>query len=140
MEVKIKLINAEAKMPIQATPGSAGLDVYAPKDYWIPQGKWVKIDLGFALEPPPGWCALIMGRSGLMKTKGIIGQLGLIDGDYRGEVGIVMMNHGVNHCLIKKGQRMGQLVLIPKPHITLRQVTQLGSTARGSQGFGSTGK
>jgi len=127
-------------MPVPMTPGSAGLDVYVPEDYWIPQGKWVRVNLGLALEPPVGWCTLIMGRSGLMKAKGIVGQLGLIDSDYRGEIGMVLMNHGTNHCLIKKGQRIGQLLLLPKPAFTLRKVIELSNTERGNKGFGSTGK
>ena len=140
MELKIKLLSAEAKMPVRMTPGSAGLDVFIPEDYWIPQGKWARVNLELALEPPEGWCALIMGRSGLMKAKGIVGQLGLIDSDYRGEIGMVIMNHGPNHCLLKKGQRVGQLLLIPKPMFTLRKVMKLSDTERGSKGFGSTGK
>jgi len=75
-----------------------------------------------------------------MKAKGIVGQLGLIDSDYRGEIGMVLMNHGPNHCLIKKGQRIGQLLLIPKPIFALRRVMKLNDTERGSKGFGSTGK
>jgi len=140
MELKIKLLSAEAKMPVRMTPGSAGLDVFIPEDCWILQGKWTRVNLELALEPPEGWCTLIMGRSGLMKSKGIVGQLGLIDSDYRGEIGMVLMNHGPNHCLIKKGQRVGQLLLIPSPMFTLRRVMNLSDTERGSKGFGSTGK
>ena len=139
MELKIKLLSTKAKMPVRMTPGSAGLDVFTPEDYQIAPGKWAKVDLAIALEPPEGWCTLIMGRSGLKKTKGVVGQLGLIDGDYRGEIGMIIMNHGPNPCLIKKGQRIGQLLLIPKPTFTLREVTRLSDTERGSKGFGSTG-
>jgi len=140
MEVKIKLTHAGAKMPTRATAGAAGWDVYANEDRWISGGLWAKISLGFALEIPDGWCALLIGRSGLMAQYGVGGQLGLIDSDYRGVVSITVVNMGLERYYVRKGHRIGQLLFMPNPQVKLTQVQTLGVTARGTKGFGSTGK
>jgi len=140
MEVKIKKLNAWAKMPTRATEGAAGWDVYAIEDKWIPVGLWAKINLGFAIEIPEGWCALILGRSGLLKDKGIAGQPGLIDHDYRGEVGISLANISATRYHVRKGYRIGQILFVTNPKLTLRETKELSTTKRGTSGFGSTGQ
>ena len=140
MEVKIRLTNAKTKMPTRATAGAAGWDVYAIEDKWIPAGLWIKINLGFALEIPKGWCALMIGRSGLLKDKGIAGQVGLIDHDYRGEIGIMLINLSAERYHIRKGHRIGQLLFMQNPEIRLKETKELMTTSRGTGGFGSTGQ
>jgi len=140
MEVKVKLTNAWAKMPTRATAGAAGWDVYAIEEKWIPAGLWIKINLGFAMEIPEGWCALLMGRSGLLRDKGIAGQPGLIDHDYRGEVGIILANLSNTRYYVRKGQRIGQLLFVSNLQVVLKSEKELSVTSRGSNGFGSTGQ
>jgi len=140
MEVKVKLINAWAKMPTRATAGAAGWDVYAIEDKWIPAGLWAKINLGFAIEIPEGWCALLLGRSGLLKDRGIAGQPGLIDHDYRGEIGINIVNLSATQYHVRKGHHIGQLLFVSNPKLTLRKAQELSTTNRGTSGFGSTGQ
>jgi len=140
MEVKIKLTNAKTKMPARATEGAAGWDVFAIEDKWIPAGLWAKINLGFALEIPKRWCALLLGRSGLLKDRGIAGQPGLIDHDYRGEIGIILTNLSAVQFHIRKGHRIGQLLFVPNPEVRLKETKELSTTNRGTGGFGSTGQ
>jgi len=127
-------------MPTRATAGAAGWDVYAIEDKWIPAGLWIKINLGFALEIPKGWCALMIGRSGLLKDKGIAGQVGLIDHDYRGEIGIMLINLSAERYHIRKGHRIGQLLFMQNPEIRLKETKELLTTSRATGGFGSTGQ
>ena len=140
MEVKIKLTDVKTKMPTRATAGAAGWDVYAIEDKWIPAGLWAKINLGFALEIPKGWCALLLGRSGLLKDKGIAGQPGLIDHDYRGELGIILTNLSAEQFHVKKGHRIGQLLFVHNPELRFKETKELSTTVRGTSGFGSTGQ
>jgi len=138
--VKVKLTHAGAKMPTRATAGAAGWDVYANEDKWVSGGLWTKVNLGFALEIPEGWCAMLIGRSGLLANNGISGQLGLIDNDYRGVISMTLVNMGLERYHIQKGHRIGQLLFTPNSQIKLKQVEALSATARGAKGFGSTGK
>jgi len=140
MEVKVKVLNKEGKMPTQGTSGSAGWDVYASESYNLAAGEWTKINLGIGLEMPSHLCALLVKRSGMAAKQGVCGQEGLIDSDYRGELGMTFVNHGTQEYHIQAGDRVGQLLFIPKLNIYLRSTTKLQDTARGKCGFGSTGK
>ena len=140
MEVKVKILGKNGRLPTQGTQGLAGWDVYASENYELAAGEWKKINLGIALEIPPQLCALLVKRSGMAAKHGVFGQEGLIDSDYRGEVGITLANHGNQSYHVQKGDRIGQLLFLPKISVYLRPVVTLQNTTRGKQGFGSTGK
>jgi len=143
MEVKIKVLGKNGKLPTQGTKGSAGWDVYASENCELAAGEWKKINLGIALEMPSQLCALLVKRSGMAAKQGVCGQEGLIDSDYRGEIGMTLVNH-VNHgnqsYYVQIGDRIGQLLFLPKVNVYLRPTVILQDTARGKCGFGSTGK
>jgi len=140
MDVKVKLLNRYAKQPTRATSGSAGWDVYASESCEIPAGGWKKINLGIALEMPSRLCALLVKRSGMAGKQGICGQEGLIDSDYRGEVGMTIKNNGDQVYIIQTGDRIGQLLFLPNIQVQMQVVKELQNTSRGKQGFGSTGR
>jgi len=140
MEVKVKLLNEYAKQPTRATSGSAGWDVYASEGCEIPAKGWKKINLGIALEMPSQLCALLVKRSGMAAKQGVCGQEGLIDSDYRGEIGMTIKNNGDQDYTIQTGDRIGQLLFLPNIQAQVRVVGILQNTSRGKQGFGSTGR
>jgi len=140
MEVKVKLLNKNARQPTKATGGSTGWDVYASECHKIPSRGWKKINLGIALEMPSHLCALLVKRSGMAAKQGVCGQEGLIDSDYRGEIGMTIKNNGDQEYIIQTGDRIGQLLFLPNIQVQIRLVDSLQKTSRGIQGFGSTGR
>lgn len=130
-------------MPAYATPGSAGMDIYAAveNDFIIQSGETVLIPTGFSIELPIGYEAQIRPRSGLAikHSVGIMNSPGTIDSDYRGEIKIIVTNFGKNEFVIKRGDRIAQMVIAKYERIEWVEVQQLSGTSRGSGGFGSTG-
>lgn len=140
MEVKIQII-ADGKMPTRATDGSAGYDVYARCQTAVKSSERVIIPLGFAIEVPKGYCAKILPRSsiGLKTSIRMANSVGIIDSDYRGEVGFIAEAKTGGYELVKKGERVGQMLIEKVEETELVQVDELTSTERGTGGFGSTG-
>lgn len=136
---------ADLPLPAQATAGSAGLDLMAavPEDapVCLAPGAWAAIPTGLALALPQGWEAQVRPRSGLALKFGvtILNAPGTIDADYRGEVLVLLINHGPTPFEVSRGLRVAQMVVAPVPHIKLEEIGELGETARGAGGFGSTG-
>lgn len=140
--VKFKKLHADAKLPTYATTGSAGMDLYACNDEPIvlwPGADAVLIPTGLAMELPSGYEAQIRPRSGLsLKGIAVANSPGTVDEDYRGEVKVIMRNHG--HTFhIHKGDKIAQMVVSPVVQADVEEVTELTDTLRGSGGFGSTG-
>lgn len=133
------MLNPKAKLPTRAHPEDSGFDLYA-MDHWqiAPMGH-VKIPLGIALEPPPGYEVQLRGRSGLA-GKGILAHHGTIDNNYRGEVAVHLYNHNGAVYQIAAGDRVCQIVIKPVPPIEIEQADSLTETDRGEKGFGSTGR
>jgi len=140
MEVKVALVKGSGKLPTKGTPGSAGWDVYASEGCVLAPGEWKKVDLGIRLEMPSHLCALLIKRSGMAATFGVCGQEGLIDSDYRGIVGMTLVNHSNQPYHVRVGERIGQLLFLPRVHLQLCRARTLQPTQRGVHGFGSTGK
>ena len=140
MEIKIKILSKNGRLPTQGTKGSAGWDVYSSENCELTPGGWKKINLGIALEMPSHLCALLVKRSGMAARQGVCGQEGLIDSDYRGEVGMTLVNHGSQSYHVQVGDRIGQLLFLPRVNVYLQPVVTLQDTTRGKHGFGSTGK
>lgn len=135
MEIKIIDFGAE-HMPARMHPNDAGADVYAPKTYRVAACSVQKIPLGFGLELPDGVAGYVFPRSSL-SAHGIVCELPPIDSGYRGEIHAIVTNNTDTPYLIKKGDRIGQLVLMPvlTPSFVLEK-----SPERGAGAFGSTGK
>jgi len=140
MEVKVKILSKNGKLPTRGTSGSAGWDVYASETCELAAGGWKKINLGIGLEMPLHLCAMLVKRSGMAAKQGVCGQEGLIDSDYRGELGMTIINNGDQVYRVQAGDRIGQLLFLPKVHVYLQLVETLQNTSRGTHGFGSTGK
>jgi dUTP pyrophosphatase len=129
--------------PERATVHAAGFDLRACVDapVVIPPGGRALVPTGWAVAIPPGYEGQVRPRSGLALHKGVSlpNAPGTIDADYRGEIGVIMINHGDAPFLIDRGERIAQLVICRLPDVTVEIVDELPATARGAGGFGSTG-
>lgn len=126
-------------IPSRATDGSAGYDLCSADDLMIYPGEHCVIPTGFAWGFKPGICGQIWPRSGMAAGYGIDVLAGLIDPDYRGQIGVVLINHGTDVFKVKKGDRIAQMVLVPFYAFGLSE-GELAETERGDGGFGSTGQ
>ncbi|AKQ41401.1 deoxyuridine 5'-triphosphate nucleotidohydrolase [Aurantiacibacter atlanticus] len=128
-------------LPSYATSGAAGMDVLSAEDVTITPGMRYPVETGFALAIPQGYEIQVRPRSGLALKHGITlpNTPGTIDSDYRGELKILLINHGDADFPIARGDRIAQLVLAPVTLAVWGEVGELDDTARGSGGFGSTG-
>lgn len=129
-------------LPAYATAGAAGMDIVAAEDCMLAPGARHAVSTGFALAIPAGYEVQVRPRSGLAIKHGItcLNTPGTIDSDYRGEVKVILVNLGQEPFAIGRGERIAQLVPAPVLRATLDEVTSLDETARGSGGFGSTGR
>jgi|SRR5512139_3014852 dUTP pyrophosphatase len=128
-------------LPAYATPGAAGMDVLAAEDVTLAPGARHAVATGFAVAIPEGYEIQVRPRSGLALKHGIsvANAPGTVDSDYRGELKVILINHGGEPFPIHRGDRVAQLVLAPVVQAAWEQVAELDDTARGSGGFGSTG-
>ena len=132
-------------LPAYQTDASAGLDLVAAFDVDAPHslapGDRVLVPTGLAIALPPGTEAQIRPRSGLALKHGVtvLNSPGTIDADYRGEIGVILINHGHEPFVIHRGDRIAQMVIAPVSHAQFVPVDDLDETARGRGGFGSTG-
>ncbi len=132
-------------LPSYQSQDAAGLDVVAG----VPEGAPVEllpgaralIPTGFVLELPKGYEAQVRPRSGLALKHGVTlaNSPGTIDSDYRGELMVILINHGAEPFVVRRGDRIAQLVIAPVAHVEIVAADTLGATARGQGGFGSTG-
>ena len=129
-------------LPAYATPGAAGMDVVAAETLTLEPGKRAAVATGFAIAIPPGYEVQVRPRSGLAAKHGVtvLNSPGTIDADYRGEISVILINHGAAAFTILRGERIAQMVIAPVLQAQLVQVTTLSATDRGSGGFGSTGR
>lgn len=139
--VKIMQMNEHAICPTYQTKGAAGVDVHSVSELTILPGKTALVQTGIALGIPEGYEAQVRPRSGLAFKYGVtvLNSPGTIDSDYRGEVKVILINHGDQEFIIRRGDRIAQLVFCPVNHATFID-SKLDETERGSGGFGSTGK
>nr|WP_211271725.1 dUTP diphosphatase [Caryophanon latum] len=141
MELRIKRMHEDAKLPLQARAGDAGMDLFSSEDTIIPARKWALVKTGIQLELPVGTEGQVRPRSGLALKHGItvLNSPGTIDEGYRGEVGVVLMNHSDVDFVVEKHMRIAQLVVQLVPTVNVVEVVELSETERGEQGFGSSG-
>lgn len=143
MELRVQRVREEARLPSRAHEGDAGLDLYAAEPATIEPGERATVATGVAVEIPPGHAGLVLPRSGLAARHGIAlaNAPGLIDSGYRGEVKVLLLNTDRTEPFeISPGDRIAQLVLSPIADADPVEVSQLAATARGGNGFGSSGR
>ncbi|MFT6473616.1 dUTP diphosphatase [Qipengyuania profunda] len=128
-------------LPAYTTSGAAGMDVLAAEDCVIAPGQRHAVATGLAVAIPQGYEIQVRPRSGLALKHGITvpNTPGTIDSDYRGELKVILINHGAGDFTIQRGDRIAQLVLAPVTQAAWEEVGELDTTTRGAGGFGSTG-
>lgn len=133
-------------LPAYQSVDAAGMDllaaVPAETPLILPPGKYAMVPTGLTIALPPGFEAQVRPRSGLAAKHGItvLNSPGTVDADYRGEINVLLINHGEAPFPIRRGERIAQMVIAPVTQAQLVAVTELSTTDRGSGGFGSTGR
>jgi dUTP pyrophosphatase len=141
MQVTFKRLDPELPVPSPANIGDAAVDLHTRVELLIPPGKWAKTPTGLVVAIPPGWAGLVLPRSGHADRLGVglVNSPGLIDSGYRGEIAVILINHGTETAHFARGDRIAQLSIVPAPTIDWVEVDDLDETERGAGGFGSTG-
>ena len=143
LNIKIKKLNPQARIPEKMSDLAAGYDLFSsnPQDLILKSNRIKLIPTGIALSIPAGYEVQIRPRSGLAIKHGIgiLNSPGTIDADYRGIVGVILINHSQNPFEIKRSDRIAQLVIQPVNQAELEEFQELKDTERGLGGFGSTG-
>lgn len=133
----------DAKEPRYGSEGAAGIDIYynGDKEITIGPGALAELETDLAVEIPGGCFGMLVVRSGYgWRGLSMLNSVGIIDSDYRGEIGIKLVNHGHEIITIEPGVRVAQMIIVPFMQVTLERVAGLGDTERGPGGFGSTGE
>lgn len=143
-KIRVKRLKNEASLPTYGTAEAAGADLYAclESPVTIAPGESAFIPTGIALEVPRGCAGLIYARSGLACKRGLApaNKVGVVDSDYRGEITVVLHNHGTLPQTVSHGERVAQFIITPVLTPEYIAVEELTDTQRASGGFGSTGK
>lgn len=138
----VRRLDPALPLPGYAHPGDAGLDLHAADTTTLLPGERALVPCGIAIAVPEGHVGLVHPRSGLAVDHGltVLNAPGTIDAGYRGEVKVLLVNHGTDPVEVRHGQRIAQLVVQPVVTVDVREVDRLDTTARGGGGFGSTGR
>jgi len=143
VKVRCVKLRSQAVVPRYMTEHAAGMDLHAALDETVMllPGARTLIPTGLALEIPPGYEGQVRPRSGLALKQGValVNSPGTIDADYRGEVGVIVINHGDQPVTFAPGDRIAQLVIAPVTRVAFEEVSELGETGRSAGGFGHTG-
>jgi dUTP pyrophosphatase len=143
VELACTKLRDDARLPTRANEGDAGLDLYAAEPAILAPGDRVSVATGIAIEIPPGHAGLVLPRSGLAARNGIalVNAPGLIDSGYRGEIRVLLLNTDPGEPFeIEPGDRIAQLLVTPFLATEPAEVVELGVSARGEGGFGSSGR
>jgi len=142
MPLKVKRLHPSAVLPSYARAGDAGLDLYAVRALIIAPGTSALVPTGIAIELPPGTEGQVRPRSGLALKHAItvLNTPGTVDEGYRGEVGVILINHGRTEFAVEAGMKIAQLVVSPRIQVEVVEAAELGDSHRGTGGFGSTGR
>lgn len=142
--IHVKKLSPRAILPTYGSKDAAGADLYACLDapVTIRPGETAWIPTGLALEVPEGCAGLVYARSSLGVKRGLApaNKVGVIDSDYRGEIRVVLLNHGKETQTVEHGERVAQFLITPVLTPAYEEVAELSDTQRGTGGFGSTGK
>ncbi|MCL1846770.1 MAG: dUTP diphosphatase [Coriobacteriia bacterium] len=142
LRVCIQRLYEDIPLPSYAYEGDAGLDLRAACDCTLPPGGRAPIPTGIKIAIPQGYAGFVLPRSGLAIRAGLslVNTPGLIDSQFRGEVTALAINHDTTESIIiKKGERIAQLVILPVPQVELVESVELDKTTRNEKGFGSSG-
>jgi len=141
MLLKIKKLNADAVLPKYAHPSDAGMDLFSSESISLLPKQSKMIKTGIAIQVPKNTEAQIRPRSGLALKHQltVLNSPGTIDEGYRGEICVILINHGNNIFLVDKGMKIAQMVIKPLLQIEIEETDDLSDSERGSAGFGSTG-
>ena len=144
MNIKVKKLHPNAKMPFYGTEFSAGADLCACLDepVTLQPNETRMISIGIAVELPVGYACLIFARSGLASRRDLApaNKVGVVDSDYRGEIIVALHNHGVSSQTVENGERVAQFVITPVLTPAYEMAEELSDTTRNQGGFGSTGR
>jgi len=142
MQVAVKLLHPEARLPQRAHPGDAGADLFAVEEAVLGPGERCDVGTGLALAIPAGYAGFILPRSGLALRYGImvVNSPGLIDSGYRGEVRVILYNSGREAFVVHRGDRIAQLVIQAVCETEFVAAEKLPLSERGEGGFGSSGR
>ena len=138
MDIRIKKINQDAKIPVYAHAGDAGMDLFSCVDMVIGPGETMPVQTGIRMAIPAGYVGLVWDKSGI-SLKGVHRLAGVVDAGYRGEVRVVMANVGRELFIVKAGMKIAQMLIQPVEAPTIIEADELDDTSRGDGGFGSTG-
>ena len=141
MNIGIKKLSGNAKIPVYGSKFAAGADLYACEGVAIAPGETQFVHTGIAVELPLGTVGLVYARSGLACKQDLApaNKVGVIDCDYRGEIMVALHNHGGETRRVERGDRIAQLVIAPYYTAQFAEAEELSETVRGAGGFGSTG-
>lgn len=133
-------VDGDGALPAYATPGAAGADLRAAEPVTLLPGARAAVATGIRLSLPEGHVGLIWPRSGLAVKHGVDTLAGVVDADYRGEVKVVLVNHGAEPVRLEAGDRIAQLLVQRVERVQFAKAGSLDATARGEGGFGSSGR
>ena len=138
--LRVKLLSTAAQAPTRGSEHAAGYDLYGAVEVTVPAGGRALVPTNIAVSLPDGCYGRVAPRSGLALKHGIDVGAGVVDADYRGDLGVVLFNFGEADFVCKRGDRIAQLILERVAHPKVSVVLDLDDTARNEGGFGSTGK
>ena len=142
LDILVTKLDKDAVIPTYAKPGDAGADLYSISELVLAPGERALVKTGIAIALPNGYVGLVHPRSGLGLKNGIsvVNTPGTIDSGYRGEIGVVLINHDLHESFqVKKGDRIAQLVIQKVENAQFKMVDQLPESERATGGYGSTG-
>jgi dUTP pyrophosphatase len=139
MKLRIKKLDKNARLPKYAHPNDAGMDLFSIEDKTLKPGERLVCGTGIALAISEGYVGLIWDKSGIAAKRGIKTMGGVIDSDYRGEVGVVLKNLSGEVYEIKRGEKIAQMLIQKVENPEIEEVDNLENTERDKDGFGSTG-
>lgn len=140
VQLKVKKLSDTASIPIYATEGAAGMDLFSDEEVELKPMEIRAVGTGIAVEIPQGYEGQVRPRSGLaLKGITVANAPGTIDSDYRGEVKVILINLSGKKFKIEKGMRIAQLIISRCGRVEVEEVSELSDTKRGEGGFGSTG-
>ncbi|OGD23748.1 MAG: deoxyuridine 5'-triphosphate nucleotidohydrolase [Candidatus Aminicenantes bacterium RBG_13_64_14] len=138
MELRVKRIHPEAKLPVYGHSGDAGLDLFSVVDRELAPGEVFAVPTGIQVAVPAGYVGLVWDKSGISLQR-VHRLAGVVDSGYRGEVQVVMINLGAAPFAVRKGMKVAQMLVQPVAAVSVIECEALDGTLRGEDGFGSTG-
>lgn len=141
LNISFQRLDKELSPPVAAHDGDAGFDLRTTVDISLRPGERATVPTGLAVAIPAGFAGLVLPRSGHARRSGVgvVNGPGLIDSGYRGEIQVILINHGEEPVTFRRGDRIAQLMVVPVPDVVWTETARLDATSRGDSGFGSSG-